>query len=183
MPVATSACVVPLGRLGEGGVIATLRRTAAVTLSVALAVTPVEGSTAVTVVVPIDAAVATPCVPAALEIVATVVLEDAHVTEAVTARVEPSLYVPVAMNACVVPLAMLVVAGVMATLRRTPAVTLSAALPAMPVAGSVAVIVVEPAEAALAVPWEPAAFEMVATAVEDEVHVAAPMSARVVPSV
>lgn len=49
--------------------------------------------------------------------------------------------------------------------------TVSAAVPAMPEAASVALTVVLPAATLVASPWLPAAFETVATPVFDEVHV------------
>jgi hypothetical protein len=52
-------------------------------------------------------------------------------------------------------------------------VTVSAAVPEMGVEASVAVIVVAPSATAVARPWEPEAFEMVAVLGEDEDHVTA----------
>ena len=180
--MATKACVAPLGMLGAGGVTAMLRRRAAVTASVAVAEIAVAGSVAVIDVVPTDADEATPSVPAALEMVATVVVDDVHVTLAVSARVVPSLNVPVATNACDVPLGMLGEAGVMARLRSTAAVTLSVVDAAIPEAGSVAAIVVLPTDAAVATPRVPGAFEMLATDGADDVQVTDPVSVCVEPS-
>jgi hypothetical protein len=58
---------------------------------------------AVIVVVPEATAVASPCLPAALLIVATAVILDVHVTDLVTSRVLPPVNVPVALNCSVLP--------------------------------------------------------------------------------
>ena len=99
-------------------------------------------------------------------IVATEVVEDTHVAELVTSRVDPSVYVPVAVNCCVVPLGIDRFAGVTAIETRTAGPTVKV------------VVAVTPAELALI--WEvpcaapvarPLAL-MVATAVFEDAQVA-----------
>jgi hypothetical protein len=77
--------------VGVAGVTAIARSTMSLTPSVAVAVTPLAGSVAVIVVVPTDAAVATPCVPAAFDTEATDGADELQVTAAVSACVVPSL--------------------------------------------------------------------------------------------
>jgi hypothetical protein len=173
---------VPLGMLGEAGVMARLRRTAAVTLRVVDPAIPEAGSAAAMVVLPTDAAVATPRVPAAFEMLAIDGADDVQVTCAVSVCVVPSLNVPVAMNACVAPVGTAGDDGVIAMERSTAAVTLSETLPAIPVPGSVAVRVVVPTDSAEAIPSLPAALEMVATATAEDVQLTIVVSGFVVPS-
>ena len=67
---------------------------------------------AVIVVVPEVTAVARPCLPAALLIVATAVMLDVHVTVLVRSRVLPPVNVPVALNCSVLPAEIEGLAGV-----------------------------------------------------------------------
>ncbi len=119
---------------------------AAVTVSVALPLTPIRE--AVIVLDPAATAVAS---PAAL-IVAAALLLDVQVAVEVTFAVELSLYVAVAVNCCVAPAVMLGVAGVTATAVSVfvAAVTVSLAVPLIPL--SEAVTEVEPAATAVASP-------------------------------
>ena len=80
------------------------------------------------------------------------------------------------MNCCVEPVATLGVGGVTAIDETVFAVTVSAAVPLMPL--TVAVIVVDPAATPVASP----AVLMVAVAVLDEIHVAVVVTLPVVPS-
>jgi hypothetical protein len=98
---------------GLAGVTAIETRVAAVTVSVVDPVTLPE--VAVMVVVPTPVDVANP----AFEIVATPAAEELHVAVPVRFCVLPSLYVPVAVNCCVCPLAIDGAAGVMAILCKT----------------------------------------------------------------
>ena len=66
------------------------------------------------VVEPMVSAVARPAEPTAFEMLATVGVDELHVTTVVRSLVVESLYVPVAPNACDPPVGMLLVAGVMA---------------------------------------------------------------------
>lgn len=108
MPVAVNCCVVPSGSVGSAGVTAIETSTAGVTVSV---VEPlIVPEVAVTVVLPNVTLMATP----RLLTVATVELVVVHVAELVRTRVLPSLYVPVATKAWVVPKANDGLAGVTA---------------------------------------------------------------------
>ncbi len=124
---------------------------------------------AVIVVEPAATGVATPLEPAALLIVATPVLDELQVTDVVRFRVEPSEYVPVAVNCWVVPLATLGLAGVTARETSVAGVTVRVVDPDM--LPDPAVIVVEPAAAGVATPLEPAALLIVATPVLEELQV------------
>ena len=91
--------------------------------------------------------------------------------------VEPSVKVPVAVNCCVRPLAIVGFAGVTAIDVTTAAVTVSVVVPlTLP---EVAVIVVDPAASVVARP----VVEIVATAMFDEVQVTEPVRFCVEPSV
>lgn len=112
---------------------------------------------------PCAIAAAKPWVGTALLIVATAVVPELQVTDAVMSCVLLSLKVPVALNCSVVPAATDGVAGV-TTMETSVAFTVSVAVPlTLP---EVAVIVVEPAALALTMP----PLEIVATPVLDEVH-------------
>jgi len=78
---------------------------------------------------------------------------------------------PVAVNCCVVPLAMLGDAGVTVMLESTAAVTVSVVDPLMLDVVSVAVIVVVPVATDVARPSVPTALEIVAALVVAELHV------------
>jgi hypothetical protein len=93
-------------------------------------------------VVPTPAAVASPLEPLALLIEAIVVSDDAHVTDAVRFCVELSVYVPVAVNCCVVLSVMLGLIGDIAIDTSVAAVTVNPVEPE--IVPIVAVIVVVP---------------------------------------
>ena len=78
IPVAVNGRVIPTGRLGVAGVTEIDCRVAAVTVSVVPPVFP--ESAAVMLLVPTPTVLARPLLPAALEMVATVVTEEAQVT-------------------------------------------------------------------------------------------------------
>jgi hypothetical protein len=108
--VAVNCCVFPTTIEAVAGVTAMLTTVGAVTVNVAGAdVFP--AAVAVMFVLPVATAVANP-LP---EIVATLVLADAHVAELVRSFVLLSEYVPVAVNCCVAPAAIDAEAGVTAT--------------------------------------------------------------------
>jgi hypothetical protein len=86
---------------GAEGVIAMDTRAAGVT--VRFAVVDTEPDVAEIEVVPVPTDVESPAVAGATLIVATVGSEDAQWTEAVISCVLASLYVPTAVNCCVVP--------------------------------------------------------------------------------
>ena len=133
----------------------------------------VAGSAALTVVVPRDAVVASPSEDAAFEMVATLVLDELHVTVEVRSWVVPFVYVPVAMNCLVRPSGTLGDEGVIAIETSCAAVTVSVVDASMWVVGSIAVIVVAPITPLVATPCDPAAFDIEATAgvEEDQVTV------------
>jgi hypothetical protein len=118
---------------------------------------------AVIVVVPLSVSAVT--TPAAV-IVAVVVFDELQVTVEVRFCVDPSLYVPVAVNCVRVPSGTEAFAGVTAIDSNTGAVTVNVVEPLTPV--TVAVIVVIPAAEPVANP--PTGFS--ATVVFDDVHVA-----------
>jgi len=109
--------------------------------------------------------VATPGAKPPLVIVAVAVLEEVQVTEPVRFCVLLSLYVPVAVNCCVPPVASEAFAGVSAIDTNTGAVTVRLVEP--PIAPEVAWIVVLPAATPVAKP----PLVIVATAVFVELHV------------
>jgi hypothetical protein len=71
-------------------------------------------------------------------------VEEDHVALSVTSIVDPSVYVPVAMNCCVNPLGTDCVGGFTAIATSAAGVPVSVADPEMPVAGSVAVTTAGP---------------------------------------
>jgi hypothetical protein len=159
VPVAVNCCVPPAATDGFTGVTAIDTSVAAVTVSVVLP--EMAPLVAEIVVLPAFNADAKP----ALLIVAVVVLEDAHVTLVVRFCVELSLYVPVAVNCCVLPAATDGFTGVTAIDTSVAAVTVSVVLPEM--APLVALIVVLPAFRADAKP----ALLIVAVVVLEAAHV------------
>ncbi len=76
-----------------------------------------------------------------------------------------------AINCCVIPLEMLVIPGVTEIDTSVAGVTVSAVLPDMFVAGSMAVIVADPVAVDVAKPFEPAALLILATPEGDEPQV------------
>jgi hypothetical protein len=89
-PVAMNCSVVPSGMVGSAGVTERELTTAAVTLKIAVAATPVCGSIARMVLGPTPFVLARPSLPAALETDAVPVV-TLQVTADVTLRWEPSL--------------------------------------------------------------------------------------------
>ena len=168
----------PLAMLGFVGVTASDTRVAAVTVRVAVAVWPPYA--AVMVVAPVLLPVARPSVPAALLIGPTLVSLDVHVASNVRSWVVVSVYVPVAVNCCVVPLAIEGVGGVTWIETSVADVTVSWVVPAKP--PNAAEIVTVPAAAPLAKPSVPTALLMVAMALSDELQVAEAVRSWVVVS-
>ena len=117
---------------------------------------------AVIVTLPVDMPEASPSDPAALEMVAMKLSEVDHVTEVVRFWLEPSEYIPVAVNCLSRPFATVVLDGVICKDCSMAAVTVRVVLPEIPLTLSVAVIVVVPAATEEARPSEPAALEIVA---------------------
>ena len=114
------------------------------------------------VVEPRALAVATPCEPEMLLIVATPVFNEAQVTEAVISCVEPSANVPVAASCNVEPSPMVGLSGVTAMDESAFAVRM-----VEPETPNVALMVVEPAATAVASPRDPETLLMVATPLFD----------------
>ena len=167
VPVAVNCCVDPVMREETRGATAIDLNVAGVTVNV---VDPdLFPNVAVIVVDPTTTGVANPFEPAALLIAAMDAAEETQVTAVVRFCVEPSVYVPVAVNRWVVPSAMLGLDGVIARETSVAGVTVSAALPEMP--PTVAVIVVAPVATDVANPFEPPALLIAAmdAAVEPQV--------------
>ncbi len=121
---------------------------------------------AVMVVEPMVFAVARPFEPEMLLTVATPLLSEDQVTEAVMSCVEASENVPVAESCSVEPSPMVGFEGV--TAMDVSAFTVKVLEPETP---RVALMVAEPAATAVALPREPEALLMVATALFDELQV------------
>jgi hypothetical protein len=137
--VAVNPCGSPFDTEGAEGATVTDWRVAALTVSVASPVVPPRD--AVMVLVPSRTPVATAPV-----IVATPALADVHVASAVTSCVDPSLYLPVAVNASANPFATVGVAGATEIVSSTGAVTSTVAVPLWP--SRLAETVVDPRAAA-----------------------------------
>jgi hypothetical protein len=163
--------VVPLAMLGLVGVIA--METSVAVVMVSVADPEMLPDVALIVVEPAATDVASPLDPAALLIVATLVLEEFQVTAPVKSCVDPSEYIPVAMNCWVVPLAMLGLDGVIATEFSIAGVMVSAANPE--IRPAVAVTVVEPVATDVASPLDPAALLIVAIPISEELQVTTPV--------
>jgi hypothetical protein len=124
---------------------------------------------AVMVDVPMATPVTTPCVPEALETLATAVSDDLQVTWLVRSCVELSEYMPMAMNCTVPPAATLELAGVTMIISRIAGVTVSTVVPVTP--SSVARIVDVPLATPVATPGDVEALEIVDTDVSDDAQV------------
>jgi hypothetical protein len=123
------------------------------------------------VVVPaVVPAVANPYDELALLIVATVVSLDVQTTVLVRSCVEPSVYVPVAVNCSVVLMTMLGAVGVMAIDTKVAAVTVSGTL-GETMLPEVAVIFAVPAATLVARPLLPEVLLIVATVVVSDAQV------------
>jgi len=171
----------PTGKLFvEAGVTAIEESVAAVTVRVVVPDLP--PNVAVIVVVPGATADALPLVPPALLMVALEVSDELHVTDAVKFCVVLLEYVPVAVNCCVKPAGLTEMLGLAGVTAMETSVALVAVRVVVPeIVPRVAVIVVEPAAAADAIPLEPTALLMVALEVSDELHVTADVKSWVVP--
>lgn len=165
--IAVYCTVCPMFSVVLSGV--TESETATGVVTVRLALPLIVPTVALIVLLPALNVVARPSEPEALEITATAVSDELQVAVVVTSWVLPSLRVPSAVNACVVPLGRELVAGVMAMLVRTALVTVSVVLP--DTVPNVALTVVLPTATAVAVPSLPAAFETVAALLFEEAQV------------
>jgi len=155
--------LVPSGIEAESGLTVIDVNTAAVTVRL---VDPVTAPiVAVISAVPCPTVVTSPVV---FPIVATVSVSELHCTVLVITCVLPSLYVPVAVNCCVVPKAIDGEAGVMAMDTNVAVVIVSVVDPVTD--PELALIVVVPCDIPVANPTVPAALLIVATVVALEVH-------------
>src|ERR1700683_201795 len=158
-----------------GGVIAIDTSVAAVTVS------SVEALTVPEVAVMLAVPIARLCASPAFLIVAVETASDDHVAVLVRFCVLPSVYVPVAVNCCIVPNAIDGVAGVTVIDTSVAAVTVSSvALLTVP---EVAVIFALPSPTLLASPCVGAALLIVATPGVSELHCTVSVMFCVLPSV
>ena len=131
----------------------------------------IPSSVADTVVLPAAMVVARPLDPLALLMVATAGAELLHVTLSVRFCVLLSLYVPVAVNCCVLFAAKVVAAGAIASDTSIAGVTVNVvAAELMPLTPAVTSVV--PGVEVLAKPLDPAALLIVATVAVVLVHAA-----------
>jgi hypothetical protein len=167
VPVAVSCCAVPSAKIGLAGFID--RDTSAAGVIVSAVESDTLPIVAVSVVRPVAAEVAKPLEPALLLTVATPPSEEFQVTAAVRSCVVLSEYVPVAVNCCAVPGAIVGLAGVIKTDTSVAGVIVSAVEPdTLP---TVAVIVVRPVVAEVARPLEPDMLLTVAASAADEFQI------------
>ena len=167
VPVAVNCCVEPVVREQRGGVTAIEINIAGVTVK---RVDPdLPPTVAVMVVDPTATGVANPFEPPALLMAATDAADEPQVTAVVKLCVEPSEYVPVAVNCWLVPSAILGLDGAIARETRVAGVIVSVVLPE--ILPNVAVTVVGPADIEVANPFEPAALLIVAAARDEELQV------------
>jgi hypothetical protein len=178
IPTAVNGRVVLTPIVGLVGVASSARSVAVVTVSVVVPVTPWK--VALIVAVPAATAVASPGLPAALLIVATLGFAELQVTEDVNACVVPSGRIPVATNCKVVPSAMVAMDGVTVIAASVPGMTVRVVVPMRP--WKVALILVVPAVTAVACPGLPAALLIVATPGTEEAQVTVVVRSWLVPS-
>ena len=167
VPLAVNCCVDPAVREEARGVTAMEINVAGVTVKmVDPCMLPIV---AVIVVVPVVTGVTKPFDPAALLIAATDSADEPQVTSVVRFCVEPSEYVPFALNCWVVPIAMLGLDGVIVKETSVAGVTVRVVLPEM--LPNVAVIVVAPTVMGVADTFKPTAFLIAAVELEEELQV------------
>ena len=148
IPVATNGFVVPSAILGLIGLIAIDARVALLTASSVVPEKP--PNVAVIVLLPAATEVANPFEPVALLMVATPMLADAQVANAVMSSTELSEYVPVAMSCAVNPTAIPGLTGVTAMETKVAFLTISVVVAEM--LPDVAVIILLPAATEVACP-------------------------------
>jgi hypothetical protein len=170
VPVATRGSVVPMANDALAGVTAMETSTACPTFSVAVPLT--KPDVAVMTAVPTPSPLATPP-PAMLATVE----DEVQVTELVRSCALPSLYVPVAVNCWLVPLAIDALPGLTDIDTNTGDVTANVAEPV--IVPEVAVIIVLPGLTLVAYPAAP----IVATAGTDAAQLADCVRSCVLPSV
>ena len=151
----------------------TARDTSVVAVTVRAVLPEISPDVAVIVIgPPVAFDVARPLKPGALLMVATAAFEELQVTDDVRSCVVKSEYIPVAINGCCVPRAILRLTGVIPMDDSVALVTVSVVVPVFPVAGSVAVIVIgPPLTFEVASPLEPAVLLMVATVSSEDIQV------------
>ena len=147
VPIAANCWVVPAAIDGSGGVMAIETSIAGVTVS------SVEPATDPDIALMLAVPVPTPLESPVLLIVATETVSDDHVAVVVRSCVLPSLYVPVAVNCCVVFSAIEGRAGVTAIETRVAVVTVSTVDPVTPL--EIALIVAVPEPTVVACPCVP----------------------------
>ncbi len=166
VPVAVNCLFVPSATLGLDGV--TARETSVAGVAVSVVDADTVPDVTVIVVEPAAIGVTSPFEPAALLISATDVADETHIPVVVRFCVEPSEYVPVAVNCWFVPSATLGLDGVIA--RETSVAGVTVSVVDAVTAPDVAVIVVEPAATSVTSPFEPAVLLIPATDDADEVQ-------------
>jgi hypothetical protein len=156
--------------LGAAGVTAMEAKVAAVTVNVLVLLTLPMAALMVVLPSPVDCA--TPMLPVALLMVATLRLDELQVALPVMSRVEPSLKRPNAVNPWIVPLAMLGAAG--DTVRETSVAAVTVRVLEPERAPSAAEMEVLPAAFEVARPCEPKALLTLAVpgSEDDQVTVA-----------
>jgi len=147
VPIAVYCWLVPNAIDPSAGV--TPNDTSAAALTVSWVVPLIAPDVAVMLAVPVPSLLTNPGV--VLLIAPTVVVSELHCTVAVMSWVLLSVNVPVAVNGCVVPSGMVGMAGVTAIETSTAGFTVTVIDPL--IAPTVAVTVVLPTPALLAIPW------------------------------
>ena len=170
MPVAVNCWVIPNAAEGLSGVIVIVESATGVM------VIEVEPLMEPRVAVMVADATAPPVANPPAVMLAVLLFDELQVTELVRLLVLPSVYVPVAVNCCVVPSAIDGLTGVTAIETSAAAVTVKVVEPVTP--PDAALIVVAPVATVFANP----AAEIVATPVLEDVHVAELVRFPVVPS-
>jgi hypothetical protein len=178
VPVAVKPNESPAGSVGLIGVTLIATKTALVTVKIVEA--DIEPNCAEIWVMPGDIPVATPFEPATFDIAATKLALDDHVTNAVRSCVVESENTPVAVKAWVRPAGTEGLVGVILSESKTTGVTVNVVEPE--IEPNCAEICVEPADTPVATPFEPAAFDIGATAASADDHVTDVVRSRVVPS-
>ena len=147
-----NCCVVPSAIEGSVGVTSIETSTAALTESVVLSPMLLVGSTATTELNPTPTLFSITVLPPSVINHVSVVVDLPMMTELVMSCVLASLYVPIAVNCCVVPSAIEGSIGVTASDPSTAGEIVMVVLPPTLLAGSVAVIVVKPTATLVASP-------------------------------
>ena len=128
----------------------------------------IEPDVAEIMVIPELALVASPIDPGVLPIVATAADEVAHVTDVVMFAVDPSVYSPVAVNCCEIPIEMDGLCGLTSMAARIAVVTVR--LPDPVTVPRVALMTVLPLPVLVAIPLLPEVLLTVATLGADELQ-------------